>query len=404
LPIFFPRAWLAVQVDLRLSDEQRMIRAMARSFTQQHITPHVRDWERAGAHPDEIYAKMAHQGILGAAFPQQYGGGGVDAVAYALMTEEVAQGSSSLRTSISVHSSLAGSTIKYHASDDQKQRWLPPMAAGTKLGAWALTEPGSGSDAAAMATTARKDGDDYVLNGAKAWISNGGLADFVIVYAKTQPELRHKGITCFLVAKGTPGFEVTGVETTNKLGLRSSPTASLAFHDCRIAADNRIGAEGDGWHNAMFVLNHGRLSVAAGGVGIAQAALDASLAYCREREAFGRPIGKFQLVQAMLAEMDVRTAAGRLLVWQAALTREAFDRGEATYDEWTHAVSRAKLFVAENALKVCEDAIQIHGANGYTDDYPVERYWRDAKVLGIYEGTNQIQRLILGRLLTGFKA
>ncbi len=390
-------------MDFTLTDEQNMIRDMTRAFVQSEIEPYVKQWERDGDHPPEIYDKMAAQGLLGSPFPTEYGGGGLDAVSYAILTEELAKGCSSLRTSISVHGSLAGSTIKYHASQEQKDRWLPDMAVGKKLAAWAITEPGSGSDAAGMQTTARKDGDEYILNGQKAWISNGGLADYVIVYAKTNPELRHKGISCFLVEKGTPGFDVIAIESKNKLGLRSSPTATLGFTDCRIPAANLIGNEGDGWKNAMFVLNHGRLSVAAGGVGIAQAAMDAAVKYAIDREAFGRPIGRYQLVQAMLAEMDMNIQAGRLLVWHAARTREAYDRGEATRDEWTQSVSRAKLFVAEMSLKVCEDAIQVHGANGYTDDFPVERYWRDAKVLGIYEGTNQIQRLILGRLITGLK-
>lgn len=390
-------------VDFTLSDEQRMIADMTRGFVQEHIEPYVQQWERDGDHPDEIYTKMAAQGLLGAPFPAEYGGGGLDAVSCAILTEELAKGCSSLRTSISVHGSLAGTTIKYFASQEQKDRWLPTMAKGEKLGAWALTEPASGSDAAGLQTVARKDGDGYILNGQKAWISNGGLADYVVVYAKTAPELKHKGISCFLVEKGTPGFEVTAIESKNKLGLRSSPTATLAFNDCRIPTANRIGDEGSGWDNAMFVLNHGRLSVAAGGVGIAQAAMDAAVKYATGREAFGRPIGRFQLVQAMLAEMDVNIQAGRLLVWDAARAREAFDRGEITREQWTQKVSRAKMFVAEMALKVCEDAIQVHGANGYTDDFPVERYWRDAKVLGIYEGTNQIQRLILGRLITGLK-
>ena len=391
-------------VEFTLTDEQRMIREMTRAFVDEHISPAiVREWERAGDHPHDIYRKMAGQGLLGAPFPQEYDGGGLDAVAYAILTEELARGCSSLRTSISVHGSLCGSTLKYFGSKEQKERWLPPMARGERLGAWALTEPGSGSDAAGMQTMARRDGDHYVLDGTKAWISNGGLADYVIVYAKTDPAAKHRGISCFLVEKGTPGFEVVGVETTTKLGLRSSPTATLAFAGCRIPASHRIGKEGEGWKNAMHVLNHGRLSVAAGGVGIAQAAYEASLAYARERKAFGEPIGKFQLVQAMLAEMDVNIQAGRLLVWQAARVREAFDRGEVSRDDWTLAVSRAKMFVAEMALKVCEDAIQVHGANGYTDAYPVERYWRDAKVLGIYEGTNQIQRLIIGRLVTGLR-
>ena len=391
-------------VDFTISDEQRLIRDMTRACVNEHITPEiVRKWEHDGDHPHDIYEKMAAQGLLGAPFPAEYGGGGLDAVSYAILTEELAKGCSSLRTSISVHGSLCGSTIKGFASPEQKKKWLPDMAAGTKLGAWALTEPGSGSDAAGMSTTAKLDGSHYVLNGTKAWISNGGIADYVIVYAKTNAALKHKGISCFLVEKGTKGFDCVGVETKNKLGLRSSPTATLAFTDCRIPKENLIGKEGEGWKNAMYVLNHGRLSVAAGGVGIAQAAYEASLKYASERQAFGRPIGNYQLVQAMLADMDVGVQAGRLLVWEAARSREAYDRGEITRDQWTLAVSRAKLFVAEMSLKVCEDAIQVHGANGYTDAYPVERYWRDAKILGIYEGTNQIQRLIIGRLVTGLR-
>jgi butyryl-CoA dehydrogenase len=393
-----------VAVDFTLTDEQRLIQQMTRDFVGRHITPdEVRKWERAGDHPHDIYVKMADQGLLGAPFPQEYGGGGLDAVSYAILTEELAKGCSSLRTSISVHGSLCGSTLKYFASPEQKTRWLPAMATGKKLGAWALTEPGSGSDAAGMQTTAVRQGDHYVLNGTKAWISNGGLADYVIVYAKTNKDLKHRGISCFLVEKGTPGFECTGVETTSKLGLRSSPTATLQFTECKVPADHLIGKEGEGWKNAMHVLNHGRLSVAAGGVGIAQAAYEASLKYAAEREAFGRPIGNFQLVQEMLANMEVQIMAGRLLVWQAAKAREAFDAGAIPRDEWTLAVSRAKLFVSEMAVKVCEDAIQVHGANGYTDAYPVERYWRDSKILGIYEGTNQIQRLIIGRLITGLR-
>ncbi len=390
-------------IDFTLTDEQKLIQDTTRAFVEQNVNPFVRDWERAGEHPHDIYDKMAAQGLLGASLPQEYGGAGLDAIAYALLTEELAKGCSSLRTSISVHGSLAGTTIKYFASPEQKERWLTPMASGQKLAAWALTEPGSGSDAAGMKTTARREGDEYVINGSKAWISNGGLADYVIVYAKTKPELRHKGISCFLVEKGTPGFECTGIETNNKLGLRSSPTASLGFEECRIPAANLIGEEGSGWDNAMFVLNHGRLSVAAGGVGIAQAAYEASIKYAAEREAFGRPIGRFQLVQAMLADMDVQIQASRLLVWQAAKAREAYDAGEISREEWTLRISRAKLFAAEMSVKVCEDAIQIHGANGYTDDYPVERYWRDSKILGIYEGTNQIQRLIIGRHITGLR-
>lgn len=388
----------------QLTEEQELLRRTIRQFVDEEISPYVRDWEHAGEHPESIYDRMAELGILGAPLPQEYGGLGLDGVTYAVITEELARGCSSLRTSLSVHASLAGTTIKELATDEQKQRWLPLMATGEKSAAWALTEPGSGSDVAGMSTTAKLDGDHYILNGSKAWISNGGRADYIVVYAKTNPDAGHEGISCFLVEKEFEGFACTGEETRNKLGLRSSPTATLSFDNCRVPVANRIGDEGSGWRNAMLVLNHGRTSVAAGGVGIAQAALEAALDYAAERKAFGKPIAAFQLVQAMLAEMDVDIAAARLLVHEAARMKDRFAAGEVSYKDWTQAVSRAKLYAAEMSNRVCDKAIQVHGANGYTDDYPVERYWRDARVLGIYEGTNQIQRLILGRLLTGERA
>lgn len=388
-------------MDLRLNEEQLLIQKTAREFVESEVKPHVRDWELKGEIPDAVYRKMADLGFLGAPIPTEYGGAGLDPIAYAVLTEELAKGCSSLRTSLSVNASLAGTTLLKFGSEAQKERWLRPIAEGKKMGAWALTEAGSGSDAAAMKTRAARKGKDYVLNGTKMWISNGARADEVVVFASTDPKKRHEGISVFLVEKGTKGFRPGAVETINKLGLRSSPTAELILEDCHLSEDHRLGKEGQGWDAAMYVLNHGRLSVAAGAVGIAQAALEAAAEYAKKRVAFDRPIGSFQLVKAKIADMATQIDAGRLLVYQAALTKERHERGEATYDEWTLAVSKAKLFTAEMCVKVAEEAIQIHGANGYTNEYPVERYWRDSKICGIYEGTNEIQRLIIARHVLG---
>lgn len=386
---------------LQLTDEQKLIQQSAREFVDAEIKPYVRDWELKGEVPDAVYKKMAAQGFLGAPIPPEYGGAGLDAVAYAILTEELAKGCSSLRTSLSVNASLFGQTLLRFGSEAQKKKWLVPCAKGDRLGAWALTESQSGSDAAAMKCRASPKGDGYVLNGSKMWISNGAKADHVVVFAATDPKLKHKGISCFVLAKGTKGFRPGVVETTNKLGLRSSPTAELVFEDCFVPADQRVGKEGQGWEIAMYVLNHGRLSVAAGAVGIAQAALEASVDYARKRHAFGKPIGAFQLVKAKIAEMATQVEAGRMLVWRAARAKEAFHEGAIAYDEWGLAVSIAKLFTAEMCVRVAEEAIQIHGANGYTNEYPVERYWRDAKICGIYEGTNEIQKLIIARHVLG---
>jgi len=388
-------------VDLKLTDEQKLIRQSAREFVDNEIKPYVRDWELKGEVPDPVYKKMAAQGFLGAPIPEEYGGSGLDAVAYAILTEELAKGCSSLRTSLSVNASLFGQTLLRYGTEPQKKKWLVPCAKGEKLGAWALTEAQSGSDAAAMKMRATKKGDGYVLNGSKMWISNGAKANHVVVYATTDPKLKHKGISCFVVEKGAKGFRPGVIETTNKLGLRSSPTAELVFEDCLVPKDQLIGKEGQGWDIAMYVLNHGRLSVAAGAVGIAQAALEASIDYAKKRQAFGKPIGSFQLVKAKIAEMATEVEAGRMLVWRAALAKESYHNGDASYDEWGLAVSLAKLYTAQMCVRVAEEAVQIHGANGYTNEYPVERYWRDSKICGIYEGTNEIQKLIIARHVLG---
>jgi butyryl-CoA dehydrogenase len=388
-------------MDLQLTEDQKLLRQTVRQFVDEEVKPFVREWEIKGEVPDAVYKRMAEQGFMGAPIPEDYGGAGLDPVSYAILTEELAKGCSSLRTSLSVNASLAGMTLLKFGSEAQKEKWLRPIASGKKLGAWALTEAGSGSDAAAMKTRAARKGKDYVLNGSKMWISNGAKADEVVVFATTDPKKRHEGISTFIVEKGRKGFRPGVVETTNKLGLRSSPTAELVFEDCALPEDQRIGKEGQGWEIAMYVLNNGRLSVAAGAVGIAQAAFEASQDYVKKRTAFDRPIGSFQLVKAKIADMATQVEAGRLLTWNAALMKERYEKKQCTFDEWTLAVSKAKLFTAEMCVKVAEEAIQIHGANGYTNEYPVERYWRDAKICGIYEGTNEIQRLIIARHVLG---
>lgn len=380
-----------------LNDEQRLIAKTVREHVAQNISPHVNAWEEAGRVPGEVYQGLADLGVFAAPFPTEYGGGGLDPVGYAALTEEIAKGCSSVRTTLSVHSSLCGMTILNFGSQQQKKRWIPELCRWEKQGAWALTEPGSGSDAAGLRTQAKREGDDYRLSGRKLWISNGASADYVVVFARTNewdPHHKHEGITAFLVEKGTPGFEGGTVWTQNKLGLRSSPTAEIVLEDCRVPAGNRIGEEGQGWDIIRAILNNGRLSVAAGAVGIAQAALDATLEYTQERKQFGRPIADFQLVQDMLARMSTDIEAGRALVMKAAALK---NQGEDN----RLAVSHAKLFTAEMVMRVTQLAVQAHGGAGFSQDHDVERYYRDAAICGIYEGTNEIQKIIIARHLLG---
>ncbi len=384
-------------MDWTLSDEQKLIIQTTRGFVRDEISPHVLEWEEKGEVPASVYAKLAELGVFSAPFPTDYGGGGLDYLSYVLLTEEIAKGCSSIRTTLSVHTSLCGMTILDFASEEQRKRWLPPMCAWKKQGAWALTEPTSGSDAASLKCAAKRKGDHYLLNGRKLWISNGAKADYVVVFARVNdwdPKHKHEGITAFLVEKGTPGFSGGSVWTRNKLGLRSSPTAELVLKDCKVPAANRIGEEGQGWDIARAILNNGRLSVAAGAVGIAQAAFDAALAYSQEREQFGKPIGEFQMVQDMLATMSTDIEAARALVWKAAALKMAGEDNRL-------AVSQAKLFSAEMVMRVTQLAVQVHGGAGFSQEYPVERYFRDAIICGIYEGTNQIQKIIIARHLLG---
>lgn len=381
-------------MDFQLTEEQRLVQQTARDFVDRELIPHVREWEERGEVPRSFYAKMATLGFLGGPVPEAYGGAGMDYVSFMLLIEELSRGSSSVRTTVSVQTSLSESSLMWFADEGQKRTWLVPLAKGERLGAWALTEPQAGSDAANLQTTARLEGDEWVLNGQKRFISNGSVADLVQVYAREPGTKRHEGLSLFMVPKGTPGFHVTHVETKTKLGLRASPTADLAFEDCRLPKENLIGTRGDGWKQAMKTLDSGRIGIAAGAVGVARAALEAATKYVSERKAFGRPIGQFQLIREMIAQSAVEIDAARLLVLRAAQLR---DLGR----ENTLEVSMAKLFGAQMAQRVTDWAVQMHGGYGFSGDFDVERYFRDARILGLYEGTNEIQKLIIAEQILG---
>ncbi len=381
-------------MDFRLTDEQRLIQETAREFVDRELIPHVREWEEKGEIPRSFYDKMAKLGFLGAPMPEKYGGAGMDYVSFMLLVEEISRGSSSVRTTVSVQTSLSETSLLWFGSEDQKRKWLVPLSKGVEFGAWALTEPEAGSDAGNLQTTAQVEGDEWVLNGQKRFISNGSVADLIQVYAREPGTKRHEGISLFMVPKDAPGFKVTHVETKSKLGLRASPTADLAFEECRIPKDNLIGKRGDGWDQVMKTLNSGRIGIAAGAVGVARAALEAASKYVKERKAFGRPIGDFQLVREMIAQSAVEIDAARLLTLRAAHLR---DLGQDN----TLEVSMAKLFGAQMAQRVTDWAIQVHGGYGFSGDFDVERYYRDARVLGLYEGTNEIQKLIIAERILG---
>ncbi len=381
-------------MDFQLTEEQKLVQETARDFVDRELIPHVREWEEKGEIPRAFYAKMAELGFLGAPVPEAYGGAGMDYVSFMLLVEEISRGSSSVRTTVSVQTSLSETSLLWFGSEEQKQRWLVPLSKGAKFGAWALTEPEAGSDAGNLSTTARPEGDEYVLNGQKRFISNGEMADYVQVYAREPGSRRHEGISLFLVEKGTPGFTAPHVETRSKLGLRASPTADLAFEECRVPADHLIGKKGDGWSQAMKTLNSGRIGIAAGAVGVARAALEAATAYVKQRKAFGRPIGDFQLIREMIAQSAVEIDAARLLTLRAAHLR---DLGQDNTVE----VSMAKLFGAQMAQRVTDWAVQVHGGYGFSGEFDVERYFRDARILGLYEGTNEIQKLVIAERLLG---
>ena len=381
-------------MDFRLTEDQQQFRGLARDFVDREVVPFRREWDRVEAVDRSLVAKLGSAGFLGLTIGEEYGGSGGDHLSYALVTEELGRADSAVRGIVSVSLGLVGKTIAACGSEEQRRRWLPGITSGASLGCFALTEPDIGSDAANLQTRAVRDGDDYVLTGSKMFITNGVWADLALVFARTGGG-GPKGVSAFLVPTGSPGFEAA--EIKGKLGLRGQATAQLYLSDVRVPADARLGAEGGGFGIAMGALDRGRMSVAAGCVGIVQGCLDASVTYAQERRQFGRPIASFQLVQEMIAEMAVDADAGRLLVWQVV---DLIERGEP----FGTAASKAKYFASEAAVRAANNAIQVFGGYGYIDEYPVAKFLRDARVMTLYEGTSQIQKLLIGRAATGISA
>ena len=382
-------------MDFDPTEEQRLIREMVHRFAEEAIAPQAAENDRTGHFPRELLYRMAALGLLGGPIPKEYGGPGLDYMSHAIITKEVGRADSSLRTTLSVQVSLVALSLLTWGTEGQKQRYLPELCAGRLLGCFGLTEPNAGSDPAAMETTAVKHGDRWVINGTKTWISNATAADLALVFAQTDPGSRHAGVAAFLIEKGTPGFSTRPI--TGKLGLRASDTGELIFEDCTVPEAALLGPAGHSFTVAMTALDNGRYSVAAGCVGILQGCLDACTAYAKARRQFGRPIGSFQLVQHMIARMAVDLDAAQLLVFRA---------GHLKNRELPNTVetSVAKYFASEAAVRAAGDAVQIFGAYGYAEEAPVARYYRDAKVATIYEGTSQIQKLLIGSHLLGLKA
>ena len=382
-------------MDFELTDEQRLIKSTAREFTDSEIVERSRENARNHHFDLEMVSKIASQGYLGAIVPQQYGGAGLDYLSYGLIVEEIGRGDSSVRTVISVQTSLVCSAILKWGTEEQKQHYLPRLCAGEWLGCFGLTEPDTGSDAANQRTRAVKTDAGWLINGSKMWISMGNYARLALIFAQTDPALGYKGLACFLVDTDQAGFKPQPIE--HKMGLHASDTASIALEDVEVAQDGILGEVGDGFKVAMSALDSGRYSVAAGCVGICQGCVEESVNYAKEREQFGRPIASFQLIQAMIADMVLKTEASRMLVWRAGWLK---DRGRPN----TLETSVAKLHATEAAVECANAAIQVHGGAGYVDDHPVERYFRDVRVTTLYEGTSQIQKLIIGRAMTGINA
>ncbi|MTK02280.1 acyl-CoA dehydrogenase family protein [Micromonospora sp. CP22] len=381
-------------MDLHLPAEQVAVRALAADFVNREVLPHAAAWDRREAVDPDIVGKLGDVGFLGLTIDEKYGGSGGDQLAYCLVLEELGRGDSAVRGIVSVSLGLVATSIAKHGTPEQRERWLPSLCSGAALGCFALTEPDSGSDAAALTTRAVRDGDDWLITGRKMFITNGTTADVALLFARTGGP-GHRGITAFLVPTDSPGL--TRSEIRGKLGLRGQATAELALDGVRVPDTARLGECGGGFRLALSTLAKGRMSVAAGCVGIAQGCLDAAVAYAGTRTQFGKPIAGHQLVQQLLAGIAVDTAAARLLVWRVA---DLIDRGEPFATE----ASMAKLFASEAAVRAANDAIQVYGGYGYIDEYPVGKYLRDARVATLYEGTSQIQQLLIGRALTGVNA
>ena len=375
-------------MDLEFSAEQEMIRKMVRDFAQKEVAPIAAEIDEQGVVPFENIRKMASLGLLGLIIPEEYDGGGADMISYVIAIEELSKACASTAIVVAVQNSLVAAGIERFGTEAQKNAYLPPLARGEKIGAFALTEPGAGCDASALLTTAVREGDEYVINGRKHFITNGGFADLIVLLAMTDKSQGHRGITAFLVEKGTPGF-FPGKEE-HKMGIRGTNTSGLIFDAVRIPEANRLGDEGQGFRIAMTVLDGGRIGVAAQAIGIAQAAYEAALEYSKQRTQFGKPICEFQAIQWMLADMATRIEAARLLVYKAALAKESGAR-------FSKEAAMAKVYASETATWVADRAIQIHGGYGYMKEYPVERHYRDAKITELYEGTSEVQRMVIAR-------
>ena len=367
--------------DLTLSEEQQLAQKTAREWARDRVLPTAGEIDEKGAVPRELVREMAELGFMGIDIPERWGGAGLDMVAYMLVMEEINRACASTGVILGSHVSLATAPLLRYGTDEQKERFLAPLARGEKLGCFALSEPASGSDAAAMRTSARRDGDGWILNGTKNFITNGAFADLTVVFAQTDPQARHRGIVTFVVEKGTPGFTVGKLE--KKLGIRGSDTAHLHFADVRVPDADRLGEVGEGFKVALSTLDGGRAGIAAQAVGIARACLEDSLAYAQEREAFGQKIAEFQAIQWKLADMATETDAARLLTWRAAALK---DRGQP----FTAEAAMAKLFASDVAMRAARECVQIFGGYGYLRDFPAERHYRDAKITEIYEGTSEI--------------
>ena len=375
-----------------LTQEQELVRDSMRAFAQERLAPFAAEWDRNHTFPREALKELAELGALGMVVPEEWGGAGMDYMSLVLTLEEVAAGDGATSTILSVQNSLPCGILNRFGTEAQKEAWLRPLARGEKLGCFCLTEPHVGSDAAAIRTTAVREGDEWVLNGVKQFITTGKHADVAIVFAVTDKAAGKKGITCFLVPADAPGYQVGRIE--EKMGQRASDTTQILFENCRIPADSVIGAEGEGYRIALSNLEAGRIGIAAQCLGMARAALEAAIKYAQERETFGKPIFEHQAVNFRLADMATQLEAARQLVWHAASLKDA---GRPCLKE----ASMAKLFASEMAERVCSDAIQVHGGYGYVTDFPVERIYRDVRVCQIYEGASDIQRLVIGRALAG---
>ena len=381
-----------------LTEEHEMIRQAARDFAQNEIAPVAAEFDESGEFPSKTIQKMGEMGFMGIEVPEEYGGAEMDSLSYVLALEEICKADAAHGTIMSVNNSLFCYGFLHFGTEAQKQKYLRAVASGDAVGAYSLTEPMSGSDAGNMRSRAVREGDQYILNGRKSWVTSGPVADYIVVFIMTAPEKKSKGISAFVIETDKQGFVVGKKEP--KLGIRASATSEIVFEDYRCPVENRLGEEGDGFKIAMAVLDAGRIGIATQALGIAEAAYEASLSYVQEREAFGKKIGEFQGISFQVADMKTRIEAARMLIYNAALAKERFKQ---TGERYTLEASMAKLFASETAMFVSHAAVQIHGGMGYSKELPVERYFRDAKITEIYEGTSEIQRLVISRLETGLR-